>query len=61
MSEQQYIDLYRECRQMIFDHSSTLLNAQRDAAFERFVSAGFPTRKVERYKYTDLQQLMAPD
>ena len=61
MSEQQYIDLYRECRQMIFDHSSSLMNAQRDAAFERFAAAGFPTRKVERYKYTDLQQLMAPD
>ncbi len=61
MSEQQYIDLYRECRQMICDHSSDLMNGVRDAAFERFQKNGFPTKKVERYKYTDIQQLMAPD
>ncbi len=60
-SEKQYIDLYRQCRQMILDHSSELMNSHRDAACERFVSAGFPSRKVERYKYTDIQKLMAPD
>ena len=60
-SEQQYIDLYQQSRQMIFDHSSELMNRERDAAFERFAKNGFPTRKVERYKYTDIQQLMAPD
>ena len=60
-SEQQYIDLYRQCREMIFGHSPAVMNAQRDAAFERFVAKGFPTQKVERYKYTDIQKLMAPD
>ncbi len=60
-SEQQYIDLYRQCRDMICRHSSEVMNAVRDAAFERFVSAGFPSRKVERYKYTDMQALFAPD
>ena len=60
-SEQQYIDLYKQCRQMICDHSSPVMNAQREAAFERFASTGFPSRKVERYKYTDIQKLMAPD
>jgi Fe-S cluster assembly protein SufD len=60
-SEQQYIDLYRECRTMICNHSSDVMNAQRDAAFERFVSSGFPTRKVERYKYTDIAKLFEPD
>ena len=60
-SEQQYIDLYRQCRDMICRHSSDAMNAERDAAFERFVSAGFPSRKVERYKYTDMQALFAPD
>jgi len=60
-SEQQYIDLFQQCRQMICDHSSAVLNAQREKAFERFVSKGFPTKKVERYKYTDVVQLMAPD
>ena len=61
MSEQQYIDLYRQCRQMIFDHSSEVMNAVRDDAFDAFVRNGFPSTKVERYKYTDIQKLMAPD
>ena len=60
-SEQQYIDLYEQCRTMICGHSSDVMNAVRDEAFERFASAGFPSRKVERYKYTDMQQLFAPD
>ena len=60
-SEQQYIDLYKECREMICGHSSDVMNAQRDAAFERFASSGFPTRKQERYKYTDMQALFAPN
>jgi Fe-S cluster assembly protein SufD len=37
------------------------MNAVRDEAFEHFKSAGFPSRKAERYKYTDLQSLFAPD
>ena len=46
---------------MIFDHSSEVMNAVRDEAFERFASTGFPSKKVERYKYTDIQKLFAPD
>ena len=46
---------------MIHGHSSDVMNAQRDEAFERFVSTGFPSKKVERYKYTDIQKLFAPD
>ena len=60
-SEQQYVDLYKQCRTMIHEHSSDVMNAVRDEAFERFVSNGFPTRKVERYKYTDMQKLFEPD
>jgi Fe-S cluster assembly protein SufD len=60
-SEQQYIDLYKQCRQMICDHSSPVMNSHRDAAFERFSQNGFPNKKVERYKYTDIQKLMEPD
>ena len=60
-AEQQYIDLYKQCRGMICEHSSDVMNAERDTAFERFASNGFPTRKVERYKYTDMQELFAPD
>ena len=46
---------------MICEHSSNVMNAERDTAFERFASNGFPTRKIERYKYTDMQALFAPD
>lgn len=60
-SEKQYIDLYRECREMICGHSAAPLNAVRDDAFAAFSSLGFPTRKVERYKYTDIGELFAPD
>ena len=60
-SEQQYIDLYKQAREMIHGHSGDVMNAGRDAAFERFAQNGFPTRKVERYKYTDMQALFAPD
>ena len=60
-SERQYIKLYEQCRGMISEHSSEVMNAQRDAAFERFKQDGFPTRKVERYKYTDIAKIFEPD
>lgn len=60
-SEQQYIDLYGQCRQMIFDHSAAPLNAVRDRAFDDFKRLGFPSRKVEKYKYTDMQRLFEAD
>ena len=60
-SEQQYIDIYQQARNMIHGHSSQVMNAVRDAAFEEFCRLGFPTKKVERYKYTDIASLFAPD
>ena len=60
-SEKQYIELYEQCRGMICDHSSEAMNAVRDEAFERFCKQGFPSKKVERYKYTDMQKLFEPD
>lgn len=60
-SEQQYIELYQEARQMIISHAPEYMNAIRDKAFEHFKAQGFPTRRVERYKYTDLQQLFKPN
>ena len=46
---------------MIREHSSDVMNAVRDEAFERFAASGFPSKKVERYKYTDIQKLFEPD
>lgn len=60
-SEQQYIELYEQARQMIFGHATEPMNAVRDQAFEDFKAQGFPTKKVERYKYTDMQKLFEPD
>ena len=60
-SEQQYIELYEQAREMIFSHAPEAMNAVRDEAFENFRRQGFPSKKVERYKYTDLQKLFAPD
>ena len=60
-SEQQYIDLYTEASEMIKSHSAEPLNAVRDRAFADFKAQGFPTRKVERYKYTDMAALFSPD
>lgn len=59
--EKQYTDLYGQCRDMIMSHSTAPLNAVRDAAFDDFKRLGFPTKKVERYKYTDISALFEPD
>lgn len=59
--EQQYIDLYNQAAEAIKGHSASVMNAVRDRAFEDFSRLGFPSRKVERYKYTDIKSLFAPD
>ena len=46
---------------MIFSHASEPMNAVRDEAFEDFKAQGFPSKKVERYKYTDIQKLFEPN
>lgn len=60
-SEKQYIDLYTESKELINGHSAPVLNDVRDKAFEDFKRQGFPSRKVERYKYTDMDKIFAPD
>src|SRR5574344_2144787 len=60
-SEKQYIELYQEAGDMLKAHSAQVLNVTRDKAFEDFRRLGFPSRKVERYKYTDMQKLFEPN
>lgn len=60
-SEKQYIELYTQARDMLNAHSSAVMNAVRDTAFEDFKRQGFPSRKVERYKYTSMDKLFAPN
>jgi len=59
--EKQYVDLYAHARAVIFQHGSPVMNGVRDAAFEDFKCLGFPSRKVERYRYTDMAALFAPN
>lgn len=59
--EQQYIDLFSQAESMICQHSADVLNAPRAAAMADFEKQGFPTKKVERYKYTDISKYFAPD
>lgn len=60
-SEQQYIELYNEASLLIKQKSCDVMNAVRDAAFAMFKEKGFPSKKVERYKYTDVDAAFAPN
>lgn len=60
-SEKQYIDLYYQCKGMINKHAPQVLNDLRDKAFDDFCRLGFPSKKVERYKYTDMQKIFEPN
>ena len=60
-SEQQYIELYHEAGDLIKSKSCNVMNAVRDEAFEAFQRVGFPSKKVERYKYTDVDAAFAPN
>ena len=46
---------------MIREHSADVMNAVRDEAFENFKTLGIPTKKLERYKYTDMTKLFEPN
>lgn len=59
--EQQYIDLFSQTEAMICKHSAEVLNAPRAAAFADFERQGFPTRKLEKYKYTDTSKYFEPN
>ena len=61
IAEKQYIELFEQHREMIGQHSAPVMNALRDEAFQQFQEIGFPTRKVERYRYTDVHAAFAPD
>lgn len=60
-AEKQYVDFYREASGMISSRSCPVMNAAREVAFQTFCAQGFPSRKVERYRYTDVQSDFAPN
>lgn len=57
----QYIELYNEAGALIKQKSCEVMNSVRDAAFAVFQQQGFPSKKVERYKYTDVDAAFAPN
>ncbi len=59
--EQQYIDLYAQAEALLRNHSAEPLNRLRARAFADFERLGFPTRRQEAYKYTDIAKCFEPD
>lgn len=59
--EQQYLELYRAQRPLLEAGSCAPLNALRAAAAEALAAGGLPGRRVERYKYVDVEHALAPD
>ena len=57
----QYIQFFQTERQRIEAGSSAILNARREEAVAAFERLGFPTQKVERYKYTEVAKAFAPN
>jgi Fe-S cluster assembly protein SufD len=60
-SAKQYTDFYAQAGKLIGERSCGVMNAQRQAALQTFEALQFPTRKVERYKYTDVAADFAPN
>ena len=61
MVEQQYIDLYTQAEALLRSHSAEPLNRLRARAFADFERLGFPTRRQEASKYTDVAKAFEPD
>ncbi len=57
----QYTELYDEVKELLQKQSCEALNAQREKAMETFRRLGLPTKKVERYRYTDVEEAFAPN
>lgn len=57
----QYIDLYLQHADLLNQGSHPLINAHRAAALSGLQTHGLPSRKDERYKYTDIDKALAPD
>lgn len=57
----QYIDFFHSHRQRIDEGAWPLLNAHREEAAQSLLRLGWPSQKVERYKYTDVAKAFAPN
>lgn len=57
----EYIDLYKQHNELIKKHSASIMNVSRDESFALFEKLGFPSSKLENYKYTDLTDALSFD
>lgn len=60
-SKLQYLDLFRENRDVLNGHSTPILNSHRDAAAQTLEAKELPRRGDEGYAEADLNAMMAPD
>jgi len=60
-SAEQYTDFYAQAGKLIAERSCEVMNAPRAEALQTFSALGFPTKKVERYKYMDVAADFAPN
>lgn len=61
MKNNQYTEFYTQVEETIRQRSCPVMNAHRQEAFRVFSAQGFPSKKVEHYRYTDVAQDFAPD
>ena len=57
----QYIDLYREHRDLIDEGSTEIINRERPEALAMLENSQLPPRGSENYETIDLEALLAPD
>ena len=57
----QYIDFFEEVRETIAARSCDEMNACREDALRTFSAQGFPSRKVERYRYANVEADFSPN
>lgn len=57
----QYIDFYNEVRDVLASRSCPEMNACREAALQTFSRQGFPSPKVERYRYAKVEADFSPN
>ena len=57
----QYTDFYSEVREALAARSCDEMNACREDALRTFTAQGFPSKKVERYRYANVEADFSPN
>ena len=60
-AEKQYIDFYEEVRDTIASRSCAEMNTCREKALQTFSAQGFPSPKIERYRYAKVDADFSPN